>query len=501
MSLPEARLTHITFIARVKQILPRSRFARNVSVLAGGTAAGQIIVIAASPILTRLYSPEDFGLLAVFSALIGMLGVIASLRYQLAIPLPEDDKDARSLVELSSFVVLAMTLILMLVVILLGDMIAKRLNAPLLADYMWLLPVGLFLTGIYQVFSYLAIRQSAVGALAKTKVSQATVMTAVQLAGFALGPLALLLGRIFGQSAGIFTLSRATRSKYDSQSAPEESLRQRLTKVGSRYRSFPLVSTWTGLASAGASNLPPLLIASFFGPMAAGLFALTHRVLSQPMAVLGKAVGDVFYREAAQAHRKNVLKQIVDNVYVKLVTLAMPITTTIFLVAPESFILIFGEQWKQAGELARWVSVWLFFQFIALPPTRVYPILERHGAALRFQFGLLISGILSIAIGAMVFDSFIIGIAIMSISNGLVYVVRLMLTYSLVGMHPLRPIKLLGKSVPYSFLCNLPLFALWIYQGDLNVFNPMGLVILFANIILVGLFVYMIARSDSNKII
>ena len=70
-----------------RRLLPRNRFARSVSVLVGGTAAGQIIVMAASPILTRLYSPEDFGLLSVYAGLLGILGVIASLRYQLATPL------------------------------------------------------------------------------------------------------------------------------------------------------------------------------------------------------------------------------------------------------------------------------------------------------------------------------------------------------------------------------------------------------------------------------
>lgn len=482
---------------RLKRPLPKNRFARSVSVLAGGTAAGQVIVVAASPILTRLYSPEDFGLLAVFAALIGILSVIASLRYQLAIPLPEDDIDAHSLVLLSSLIVLAITVILTLVIVLFGSSLTKDLNVPLLADYLWLLPVGLFLTGIYQVFNYLAIRHSEFGVLAKTKVNQSITMTVVQLGGYALGPLALILGRILGQSAGIFTLIRATRSP-NGQSDVGVKHVHRLRLVGARYRNFPLISTWTGLAGSGAGNLPPILIAALFGPMAAGLFALTHRVLSQPMTVLGKAVGDVFYREAAQAHRENKLPVLVDTVYENLVALSLPIATFIFLAAPPVFALIFGEQWEQAGALARWMTVWLFFQFIASPPTRVYPILDKHGAALRFQLGLLVSSGFAIIIGALVFDSFVYGVAIMSMANAAVYASRLMLTYSLLGMGLFHPFRAFGKAVPWSLLCNLPLIYLLVSSEDLDISETLDLIFLAVNVLLVGfLIVFNIHRTTT----
>ena len=94
----------------LKKILPKNRFARSVSFLAGGTAAGQAITVLAAPLLTRLYSPEDFGLLAVYTSLLMTIGVIASLRYQLAIPLPKSDEEAAHVVVLSLFIVLGISL-------------------------------------------------------------------------------------------------------------------------------------------------------------------------------------------------------------------------------------------------------------------------------------------------------------------------------------------------------------------------------------------------------
>ena len=91
--------------AIVQRILPKSRFARSASLLAGGAVAGQAIIVAASPILTRLYSPEDFGVLAVFASLLSILSIVASLRYQLAIPLPKTDEEAANVTVLSLAVV------------------------------------------------------------------------------------------------------------------------------------------------------------------------------------------------------------------------------------------------------------------------------------------------------------------------------------------------------------------------------------------------------------
>nr|WP_274520339.1 oligosaccharide flippase family protein [Ectothiorhodospira sp. 9100] len=144
----------------------------------------------ASPLLTRLYSPEDFGLLAVFAALLGILSVIASLRYQLAIPLPESDEEAAHVVVLGLIIVADMSLLATVLVIFFAQPIADVFNTPALASYLWLLPLALLLSGIYQVFNYWAIRVKAFTPIARTKLTQAIATVSVQLGGYLLGPLA-----------------------------------------------------------------------------------------------------------------------------------------------------------------------------------------------------------------------------------------------------------------------------------------------------------------------
>ena len=46
------------------KLKPKSEFSRNVLTLMTGTTIAQAIPIAISPILTRIYTPEDFGVFA-----------------------------------------------------------------------------------------------------------------------------------------------------------------------------------------------------------------------------------------------------------------------------------------------------------------------------------------------------------------------------------------------------------------------------------------------------
>ncbi len=452
--------------AWARRLRPSSGFVRSVSVLASGTAAAQVIVVLASPLLTRLYTPDDFGVLAVFTAVLGLLSVVASLRYQLAIPLPDSEDDALAVAALGLLIVLGMALSSALVVALMGERIAFWFNTPALAPYVWLVPVGLFLTGVYQVLKYWAIRAEAYPLIARTRLTQATGMVGVQILGHGLGPVALLLGRVVGQSAGILSL---TRSAFAPRLRRVALLRPaQLGAVGRHFRKFPLLSTWTGLSSSAGVNLPPLLIAMLLGAAPAGIYALTHRVLSQPMTVIGKAVGDVFYRRAVGAYAQGDLGRTVETVYATLVALCLPPAVTVFLVAPTAFEWIFGADWAVAGEVARWMMPWLFCQLVVGPSTRLYPILNKHGIALRFQLGFMFSGIVCVWVGGAVLDSLILAVVLLSTVNAAIYLARIAATYALVGLKPSRSLWILTKSFPAAIGCNLPLLGLWIIEEDIQ---------------------------------
>ena len=219
-----------------KKALPKNAFARGVSVLVGGTVGAQVLMVLASPLLTRLYTPEDFGLLAVYASILSLFTVIASLRYELAIPLPEKDSEAAHVAILSLLIVGLITAISALVILIGGERLAQLINAPDMANYLWLIPVGVLAIGCYQVFNYWAIRTKSFGTIAKTKISQSLATLAVQLSGFKLGVLALMLGQTGGQSVGVMNLARPALKSPHFKGWQWSDLK----KVAARYKSFPI---------------------------------------------------------------------------------------------------------------------------------------------------------------------------------------------------------------------------------------------------------------------
>jgi O-antigen/teichoic acid export membrane protein len=332
----------------------------------------------------------------VYSSLLAIIGVIASLRYQLAIPLPEKDEDAAHLVVLSFLVVLAMSLLTAVVVIFWGQSIAVLANTAALAGYMWLLPVGILALGIYDVFNYWAIRTKSFSAIAKTKLTQSTSMVTVQLAGYALGPLALLVGRVFGHAAGTTSLGMlAVRNRWSTFRAVK--MRGVMQAVG-RYKRFPIYSTWGGMLNTAGAQLPPLLFAAFFSSSTAGIYLLAQRVLAMPMTLIGKSIGDVFFARAAQARREATLDSLVGDIHCKLSQIGMPPALFLIVAGPQIFEIVFGENWVMAGHFAQWLAVYIYFQFVTSPLSQIVSVLEKQAQGSVFQsilFGAQISGLMA----------------------------------------------------------------------------------------------------------
>lgn len=434
------------------------RFGSAVKTLAGATALSQGIVVVSSPILSRLYTPEHFGLLAAFAAILGLVGSIASLRYNLAIPLPKSPRDGVAVTVLALLATLLVAAIFAATTWPFATQIANLVNMPTLAEYHWMLPLGMFLSGLYVTLSAYGLRAQLYGRIARTRLTQSGIMIAIQILGAGFGPVALIVGRVVGQAVGIGNLALALVKR---DCAALRSLRRAdLIRNAVTYRKFPLVSSWAGLASSIGANLPSLLIAAFLGPAEAGLFALTHRVLSLPMGVIGKAVGDVFYRNAARANDEpGGIAPIIEIVHARMTGAAMAPALVIATIAPEAFGLIFGEEWIQAGTLAAIMMPWMLMQITVTPPTRVFPILDRHDLALRFQLFFVAAAVVSLVIGGLVYKDLVISVAILSALNTLVYAVRLLTAFKLVGVDRRLALHHMISPLLIALLATFPLFA------------------------------------------
>lgn len=435
-------------------LLPKNTFARGVGVLVGGTTGAQILSMFVAPLLTRLYSPDDFGVVAVYGSLVGLVGVIATLRYEHAIPLPEEDTEAAHVLVLSLLVVLLMSLLAACAAVIAGDAVVLALQVPLLGDYLWMVPVGVLLGGGYSVFNYWAIRTKRFSTIATTRIRQSLVAILIQLTACKLGAVALLLAGLASQSVGTTTLAKHALTNSAMRSVSWLGIRQ----AASRYRRFPLFSTWEGLFNTAGLQLPPLMFAALFSPAAAGLYALANRVLSLPMALIGGAIGQVFYASAAEAHRQGRIGTLVADLHAKLAHIGLPPALVLVLIGPELFAFVFGPDWRQAGEFARWMAPWLYLVFVSSPLSTLFFVLEQQVQGLTFQIILLLARVGAIFLGAW-WGDLTLTIMLFAGTSTLVWVGFLFWVAHLAGNPPKSMILPTLAAMGIALLCAMPLIV------------------------------------------
>lgn len=322
--------------------IPQSVQYRQALKLAGGSAGSQAILLAGSPILTRLYGPASFGVLAAFAALLSLLNVVSSLRYELAIAVPERDEESEQLVELCGILLLFTAFILIFFIWLLGDFLIGWLRMPSLGPCLWLLPPSVLLIGWYQVLSYWSIRQKQFGFLSRSRLLQSVFGLCVNLCTFSFGVFGLIAGQVLGQGFGsLFYLfnSRLPRLCKKSRSPNE------LFSVLNKYRGFALYSSPAGLVNVVGNQLPFLIFLSVYGAAEIGELTLAYRLLVFPAALVGGSVGQVVLSQAATLYRAGKLNVTLKRIANKLLHYGLIMALLISgLLAPLA-TQIFGQEW------------------------------------------------------------------------------------------------------------------------------------------------------------
>ena len=363
--------------------LPGGAFARGVLTLASGTALAQALLALAVPVLARLYTPADYGVLAVYASTLTVLVVLASLRYEVAIPLPDDDRAAGAVLALA-FLVLTVTTVLVVVAVWLGgDAFVGALKVPSLRPYLWLVPLGFAGAGAYQALSYWAIRRRHFARLSRTRVSQGIgqVLTQAGLGLAGAGAPGLLIGDVIGRVAGGGSLALQAFRDHPMAGVTRRHLRE----AAARYRRFPLLTTWSGLFNVGSLQLPSIVLAASFGAAAAGLYAVSYKILVLPTMLVGQAVGQVFLSRAATLAREpDRLRQLSERTALVLFAGGLPVYSVIALAGPGLFGLLLGREWEASGRYAQILAPWFAVWLVSSPLSGLLTVREWQGTALAF---------------------------------------------------------------------------------------------------------------------
>lgn len=373
----------------------------HVVTLAGATGLAQALTVAISPILSRLYSPSDYGVLAVVSSTSGLLTFLATLRYELAVPLPAVTAEARRLATLAASLGIGFSVLLAGACWRWGEAFFEWARTPQAGAFWWAVPLAVLGQAAYQVGYHWALRTKAYPVLAATRVWQSLSSAGVYLllGWLTAGPVGLLLGFICAQAAGVLRLFRHfKRTAYREADHGEQGAKGQFAATARAYGRFAAFGSLAGFLNASGTLLPPLLVATLYGEAAAGAMGFAMRLISLPMQLIGMAVGQVFLAEAATMLRET--PEAVPALFFRLSRRMSGFALVILLgglLSPWAFPQVFGAEWREAGYAAAWLCAAAAAQIVVSPVSSIAVLMKRQGVQLALDA--LRAGVVVLALG------------------------------------------------------------------------------------------------------
>jgi len=356
------------------------RFGRQVLTVASGAAAGQIALLLASPVLTRLYDPDHFGALAAWVSIIAVLGGASTLRYHLAVVLPDANEDAHRVLAVCFAVVFLVAGALAAALPWIGAPILDLVQAPTLRPLLWLLPLTIAAIGLSVSLTTLASRVAAFGRLGVARASEGAGKAVAQIAlGVAgLGGAGLVIGDTIARALGTAVLG--VTMWRNGVRAALRSRRADMRDMARRYVDFARFGTASQLLNSAGLQAPALLFAGTYGLEVAGILALGQRVVVTPMVFVGQAASQVYLGTGARLAREDPwgLRRMFVKTSLRLLVLGLLPTLVLVAFGPFLFGVVFGPQWPEAGHYARILAPAFLIQFVVSPLSQTLNIVERQ---------------------------------------------------------------------------------------------------------------------------
>lgn len=415
-----------------------------------GTTVSQMIPFAVMPILSRLFTPEEFGLYAFYISIVTFLVVFSTGRYELAIPLPKKEEDAWQILILSFSILTVFSALLMLVTFLFNQEIITALNRPHLGKWLYLVPVFVFLTGAYNVLTMWLHRSKKFADSANAKVhlsfweNASSLILGFRKNGFSftelgaqisgifdkknvvlslnnIGFSGLLIGRLFGLVlSNLFMLFILKKNKVLTKHGVYQKEMKHLAR---EYRSFPGINMLHAASDELKNSGLSFLILYFFLDRVLGIYNQTFRLLRAPLGIIGSAFGHVFFQEvAALSYSQKAIGPLIQKTIKKLFIIGVPIFIMIFFFSPWFFTFFLGQKWADVGVYAQYMTPWLFVNFIFSPLSHVALVVGKQ-----FQFWMI-----NLVSSGLVFISMMIaGVVFQDIKIGLIFISTTQVLYSI----------------------------------------------------------------------
>ena len=433
------------------------RFLKDSFVVAFGNVIAQAISILTIPIITRLYSPDIYGIYVTFLSIATAILPIATLRYSAAILVPKNDRNAGYVSLVGYIVCVILSAIgLFIVFVFYGlDILPQSWKQYDYEELLFLAPVTLLILGFYRLALSETIRQGLFKPMAVSRIMEAASNRTLALGATVLlgaSPYFLVIGRILCGAVAWGLLLKGQMS-FVRQLFSSKSKIKRTIATARHYKHFPLFSSWSFLTESVGRQAPIVLMAYFYQSQMVAFYALAIQMLSMPVTLIGDSLAFVFLQRCSKLQNNKLeIGRIVTEIINLILALFLPIIFILFSRGSEIFSFVFGPEWGVAGQFAAIISIASLFTFSHRIFGTLFELLQIVHWRLPFDFSLMLLKIAIIFICvALSLDAWAIVVAVAaanvffySITLVILFVKKLEMSFrkivqsrSLVGILPL----------------------------------------------------------------
>ncbi|MBO4751185.1 MAG: oligosaccharide flippase family protein [Bacteroidales bacterium] len=411
--------------------LYKNNFFRDSVILSGGTAVAQILPFLFYPILGRIFSVEEFGLLAALTAVTSILAVVASGKYESAILVADGKKEAASLALLS--IVLSAVFLLLIYLVLqfaLGNTLCMWLKEPMLKNMLWICPISAWAIIIFTVYNEWCVREKHFKSLSVNKiVNSGAIVGAKTVFGFVrVFTHGLVIGDVIGRI--ISALVCVVRALVRDGKTFYAVKKNEMVDAAKKYIDFPKFTMPGQLLNTIALQFPILLLAVYFNKTEVGYFSMAMTIFAIPLTVISGAVRDVFRQRAnEQLNTSGSCRQLFIKVTVILSLMAVGAAAAMVWFLPQLTTLFLGPQWHTCGVYAQILCGAMVLSFVANSLSGMFIVANKLRQLFYWQLYFVTTTIAAILVGGLVYKSMIVTIALFSILRASAYLLSIIMTY------------------------------------------------------------------------
>jgi len=408
----------------------KSDFRKNLTTLISGTIVSQIVPIICMPFLTRIYMPEDYGILGVFMAVSAVFNIVSTLNYPAAIILPKEDSTAVELMKLSFVITIAMAVFSLFIILLFKEIITNLLQQPDLGYWLNYIPIMLLFYGINFALNFYCNRMKKYRLLSISKIMAAitSVLVSLILGFFFIGPFGLIFGLFISYLISVLVM--AIPIFIEDKTIFKIFLKwSRMKELLLDYKNFPKYTLPADFINISINQLP-VFVLSTISPISVGFYNLSNRVLGTPTQFVASSVGDVFkQRISEQKHKRTESTTIFKRTLKVLFLFSVVPFGVLFVYASDIYVFIFGVKWLDAAIYTRIMLPLFYSKFLALPLITVYTIAMKQKEDFLLHLYILISSSIIFCIGLYVLHNINIMLLIFSLNYSLVYFVYILRSF------------------------------------------------------------------------